>query len=565
LALIILSSFRRLVSSAYIEGYSAAITFVVMWILLMVFVIVFVRVVRMKVNDKNLDADELHLDTDTSSFGGVMFMRSYQLIINCSLVLIVNTMYIYAELYYSKTLQLVGLIVVTSFKLGWNSLGVKMLVDFEIRPMRFWTWLTDNKNFVWDDGHKITRRGGVLLQYTITVFNGVLAPCAAVAITNPQCFLNVLFAPPPIVQTHAYEECIGFSILQNHEIVCDEYGIGQPVVTSFPPPFIYSFQCSSALLTNYVPVFMIQYAIAGVVFPIARYAMVWYCKSITIDVASKELCATGADIFESSSWLKNTFHKAIPTCLWPLQFALKYKRFVFESNSREYFQARTILFSIVGGYVVLLTFGVAFPPLALVIASAMVSLTAMWQIVIQRHVDESSYLSDEDQVLFCSKLEMDCKEVWKSFIRSYALLIVSCSFFYGLYFIDVTPNYYDAAFVSVAIPTTWLIFKNVVKAVDKQAYYRLSDQIMFTFHKIFRIALGKSPMEMNESTDKRSVSVVGISMHSVTRNPLQSAPSPFNSDQKGAAPEARCDTDISDGVTHQSDVNSVDTGPVVFE
>lgn len=522
-----------LVSSAYIEGAPAAVTLLIMWVLLLAFVIVFVRVVRLKVNDKVFDADEQQVEVgNKQSFSKVIFIRMYQLIINCSLVLMVNTMYIYAELYYSKSIQLLALVVVTAFKLGWNSLGVKMLVDFEFRPMRVWSWLTD-KNFVWDDGYKLTREGGVLLQYTITVFNGVLAPCAAVAITNPQCFLNVLFAPPPIVQTHQYSECTGFEITQDHQIVCSEYGLGQPVSTSFPPPFIYSFQCSSALLTNYVPVFMIQYAVAGVVFPIGRYALVWYCKKITVDRETKDLCATGKDIFESPSILKNVFHKAIPTCLWPLQFALKYKRFVFESNSREYFQARTILFSIVGGYVVLLTFGVAYPPLALVIASAMVSLTAVWQIVIQRHVDESNYLSDEDASLFCYKLEMDCNEVWKSFIRSYALLIVSCSFFYGLYFIDVTPNYYVVAIVSVAIPTSWLMFKNTMKAVDKKAYHRWTENTMYIFHKIVRVALGSSneylnrhakadaDMGMVRSGVSRTGSVDGISMNIVTGNPLQ--------------------------------------------
>lgn len=488
----------------------------------------------MKVNDKDIESKEEKGDADNTSFARVLFIRMYQLLINCALVLMVNTMYIYAELYYSKTLQLLGLVLVTAFKLGWNSIGLKLLIDFEIRPHRVWQWLTDNKNFVWDDGYRLTRRGGVLLQYTTTVFNGVLAPCAAVAITNPQCFLNVLFAPTPIVSSYQYEECTSFTITQDHQILCSEYGLGQPVTTSFPPPFIYSFQCSSALLTNYVPVFMIQYAMAGVVFPIGRYALAWYCKIITIDAESKQLCASGADIFETPSVLKNMFHKAIPTCLWPLQFALKYKRFVFESNSREYFQARTILFSIVGGYVVLLTFGVAYPPLALVIASAMVSLTAMWQIIIQRHVDEVKFLSDEDLVLFCGKLEMDCNEVWKSFIRSYALLICSCSFFYGLYFVDVTPNYSGIAIVAVAIPTSWLLIKNLVKSADKTAYYRWSNNIMYIFRKIIKMALGQSynntnspgattgPHEGNSNSNPRNNSVEeGISMYEVSSNPIR--------------------------------------------
>ncbi len=42
------------------------------------------------------------------------------------------------------------------------------------------------------------------------------------------------------------------------------------------PPWIYSYQCSSALLTNYIPPILLSYTISGMIIPIVRYFIITY-------------------------------------------------------------------------------------------------------------------------------------------------------------------------------------------------------------------------------------------------------------------------------------------------
>ena len=145
-------------------------------------------------------------------------------------------------------------------------------------------------------------------------------------------------------------------------------------------------------------------------------------------------------------------------------------------------QGRVIIFNIIGAYAVLLTFGLNYPPLAVVIALAVISLTAGWQIIIQQHISDLYDIpnNEVDIEAVRARLEHDCRRLWKVFTRSSSLLLFSCSFFYGLYFLDTVPGTYYFGFIAIGVPACWHVLKVTMKTFNKNLYKEASKKVVST-------------------------------------------------------------------------------------
>ena len=262
---------------------------------------------------------------------------------------------------------------------------------------------------------------------------------------------------------------------------------------------------------------MLQYTLAGVIFPVARLLLMYYTRRLTIDPATGRLRPNAYELVHCPSALLRLVHGNIPAILWPIEYTLVHqqrllrdgdimaspgdgsspsavhsresliRRSSLESSNRQklfvgqnYLPARIIIFTIIGAYVVLLTFGIAYPPLALAIAVSVSSLTAVWQIILQTHINDCFAIpNNTDHIhLFRRKLERDCRRLWKVFTRSIGLMLVCCSGFYALYFMDVTPGSLTLCLVSVLIPLAAYIVKLMMKYGVSGAYRTLTRTVV---------------------------------------------------------------------------------------
>ena len=123
-----------------------------------------------------------------------------------------------------------------------------------------------------------TRTKGVGLQTALIIFNNLLAPLIAIFASDTTCFLNVLVNSSLISSSFSYQVC---SYVNGITQVCDIYKV-VIVETDFQPPFIYSFQCSSALLTTYVPIFIIMYSYIILFVPVTDFIRLYACRSDTL-------------------------------------------------------------------------------------------------------------------------------------------------------------------------------------------------------------------------------------------------------------------------------------------
>ena len=118
----------------------------------------------------------------------------------------------------------------------------------------------------------------------LLIFNNILAPFLAEAFTDPTCFYYVMESPPSVSAAYDLVQC---EIIDDAVNTCYLYSTSQRVI-SYIPPFIYSFQCSSTLLTDFMAVFVYRFLISGVFGPIRLFLMRVYLKHIVNKVDSKQ-------------------------------------------------------------------------------------------------------------------------------------------------------------------------------------------------------------------------------------------------------------------------------------
>jgi Leucine-rich repeat (LRR) protein len=134
------------------------------------------------------------------------------------------------------------------FKLGWSLWMIPWLLQ--------WARI--------DTSHQLSH----WIFMVLFLFLG--APFALSFCESSSCFLYVLTRPPPIsfslmipVVDFA-SECGGYA--------CTFYPVleEQLMQSSIPAPWIYSYQCSSAVITGYAPVLVMSYLASGIVIPFSR-------------------------------------------------------------------------------------------------------------------------------------------------------------------------------------------------------------------------------------------------------------------------------------------------------
>jgi Leucine-rich repeat (LRR) protein len=113
----------------------------------------------------------------------------------------------------------------------------------------------------------------------LLLFNNVLAPIAASAFVSADCFYYMVVTPPEVQTSYSVLLCTEYLDSLLVEGNCFSYDTFIQNI-SYLPPFFYSYQCSSALLTSFAYVYLMKYLYIGVVLPFFRigikYLQEWF-------------------------------------------------------------------------------------------------------------------------------------------------------------------------------------------------------------------------------------------------------------------------------------------------
>lgn len=184
------------------------------------------------------------------------------LVANNAIMLGVNIAYVFAVVNSNPWLVLIQF-AVSTFKAVWSPLFPSVAMAISAPP---------NQGNIYEALlHKDLMAVHTFL-ISLLVSNMIVAPCIATALSDPACFYNVFVQQKSSAVT-TQVPCPGGTV---NEFLNGGYGLdcgsSQTVTENlagpYYPPFIYSYQCGSALIVNYAPVLTYTFFISGFVRPL---------------------------------------------------------------------------------------------------------------------------------------------------------------------------------------------------------------------------------------------------------------------------------------------------------
>jgi len=178
-------------------------------------------------------------------------MFTFYITVNFMIVGGANVAYVLVELYESRSISLLSQILISIFKLMWNNMVSPAMVREMVRILCIKGIAQQSTWF--------------FLQFVISIFNNIIIPCVVVIIISPNCFYNVFHQESDVTSTYSFTSCSSYYRNGSCET---NYNVSS--TTSYSPPFIYSYQCSSAFIKSYSPVFVVVCILSTFVFPLTQ-------------------------------------------------------------------------------------------------------------------------------------------------------------------------------------------------------------------------------------------------------------------------------------------------------
>jgi Leucine-rich repeat (LRR) protein len=320
--------------------------------------------------------------------------------INLAVIGAANAGYLIAVLDNNPQITLIQ-VSLSVFKLSWNLVFVKNSLNFVKR--------SSAKSVI----------NPLLFRFMVKLFNFVLVPCMATVLVSESCFLK-LFQQQP-APTLYDTRCYGVRTLVNGTFVCSGATINDFTEGTLDPPFIYSYQCSSSLIKNYVPVLLYSYAITGFLIPIGMVIFMLLLND------SNGVVSKMANRIEK--WTPRLLHKSTLATEWISPWSL--------------FPAETLVGTALLSSTLFCTFGLAFPYLGAVIACGLVFEVWAWLIAVGKQL----------QLQFSGPQQATELVPWKSLVAEFTnritltqlviVVVVTFAFWAGMLF-DMIADVYGA-------------------------------------------------------------------------------------------------------------------------
>uniref|UniRef100_A0A7S3HLI2 Uncharacterized protein n=1 Tax=Spumella elongata TaxID=89044 RepID=A0A7S3HLI2_9STRA len=419
--------------------------------------------------------------------------------VNVIVVVSANVAFVYVALYESNAALLVAQLFLSLFKLMWNNFCAPFLLRFIANHVSRLT-----ADFV-------------TIQIIAALFNNIAIPCLVVAVVSPSCFNSVFRSPSAVDALYTYEQCTTFT----SSAECILY---TPTVqsTSFDPPFLYDYQCSSSLITYYGPAFVYLAIAATFGTPLVKLAgqqlllraepgTFWFK---VLDVTVPRILRPISYIYENRT--SNDSGTPRPSESLRHTFAISYDT-LQRSLFHPYFDANMFIISLLTYLGILLTFGVVFPPIALAMSVTMISVAWQAKLAVGRFLYQARELNANK---FVKIIEQECKGAVtiRKISRSIFMVVCFSCTFYSLFLFDTlgdSAGVEGAYWVLILMPLFPMLIYGVVRLLRDR-----DDFVNFHMHvadpennaRKSEIGLPLTPMhsftakDANEAIDAESIS-----------------------------------------------------------
>jgi Leucine-rich repeat (LRR) protein len=274
----------------------------------------------------------------------------------------------------------------------------------------------------------------------MVLFDFIGAPFASAFCESSACFLDVLTAPKdvsfafPVPTLLCDTSCNTVCHTTGCTTDCTDSCSFTASVTetgSITPPFIYSYQCSSAVVTNYASVLIFSYVVTGVLIPMAIFVFVAIRNQLS-DHLSNSIAGAFSKFVrcnESDEALEILSHS--------------------DGNLLKKFGRRMIVKSIMD-IVVLLTFGLASPLLAIAVVFQVVTFYGMNIALMDRFIKlcvKGGCNDDQVRRIFQEGLTLESKVCMNICV----VMMGFVGIFWSLFVFDMIGDVYGASIAGPAL------------------------------------------------------------------------------------------------------------------
>jgi Leucine-rich repeat (LRR) protein len=274
-------------SMTFLSGYPPAIVM----ILLVTTSIIFIYVLTKSIVSKSIVDVKKEIEKDNKNSNHFwVFLLVF--ILNLIVMVVVNGLFVSATINKNRNLALFA-ILVAIFKTVWKNYVLPYLLN-----------LINNDNDVVNDDDLIdsTKRNCSRFNtiFSVGIMDIIIIPLLSTSFLSSNCFYFALIPQPPISSSYSIQV---ISLMENTKGVLLPKRVHLSRQASFKPPFEYSYQCGSTLMTTYDSVY-IYMSILLVLEPLlVPFIKFWY-RSV-----------------QKYERMEKIFNKLIPSTIKPIEFS----------------------------------------------------------------------------------------------------------------------------------------------------------------------------------------------------------------------------------------------------
>jgi hypothetical protein len=241
--------------------------------------------------------------------------------------------------------------------------------------------------------------------------------------------------------------------------------VTEEVFTSVTPSWLYSFQCSSSVITNYIPVLVLAYGISGLVMPILFLAYLRLPHSLIESYVPKPL---------RRSLIDNTIYSnGVAEMISDDKAATSRYDGKAQLPEKPIFNAVNILSKLSLNIAVMLTFGLATPLLTVEVAIDTLFLLIRFRVLLQRYlaaylpssasvpVDKlviarsGEFAGSEQSLRYgIQRVEDATKDSLKGLPPVVLLIMLTCGCFWGFFVFDMLGDVHGIIVGAVMLAVT---------------------------------------------------------------------------------------------------------------
>ena len=440
------------VSVAFLDGVVPGVLIAILWLVVIAFSVVYEHntvdrsLKQFEFGDCTNIVSSTNTDTDTGAEapqhdskakGANSFnMQLLIVLVNITISLLVNGVYVYVIITQSFATQILAVIFVSLFKLLWT-------------PLVVIPWLK-------------RVRGKFIMVVIANICNIVVVPTLAVMAVDLSCFQSSFVPQPPIVSEFDYRLCISFDAFDKTKCVVFE---DKTISIETSAPVIYNNQCFAAVLTNYVPSFIITFGVIGVLVPFIQVLVLTYF--------SDSMAPGNEWKLEWAHWMKGQGFSVMNRLL-PIETVDDLVHVCPTTGSvirkQNLYFSRYVCMNCNLMLTLVMTFGVAFPPFAAILLINVCVSTLAFQLAIQHHYTQVQQLAVDVREIWLLELVDEVHLLHKILFGSRtAILLFSCLF--AIFVIYDTTSLQDSN-VSIGLIVMVSVITLVINRFEK--FFRLS-------------------------------------------------------------------------------------------